>query len=262
MLNNTGCQTPITGEAPDGATGKPERAVSPFSFDFCPRLKRMIESGLVETLDGKMVPFGAGSTINNLQIIRHLVLALRPARTLEVGLAHGASALTFLASLRDLNRSGGEFRHVAIDPYQRTIWGGVALHSISMEGFSDHFRCYEEESSSALPRLCDERQEFQIIDIDGSHLFEDVFLDFAFTVRLLPIGGICLFDDCSDPHVQKVIRFIESNYQSIPCRYPLEGFVKKPLLKRLANRIGFYQLAAFEKIAQLPRKWDSPFKSF
>jgi predicted O-methyltransferase YrrM len=237
------------------------RVALPFSLDFCPRLKRMFDSRFVETIDGRTVPFEAGSTINNIQVLRHLVMALQPTRTLEIGLAHGASALTFLTSLREIN-AGGDFQHTAIDPYQRTIWNSAALHSIVVDGFRDHFQFYDEESSSALPRLCDERKEFQLIYIDGSHLFEDVFLDFAFTVRLLPIGGICLFDDCSERHVQKVIRFIKTNYSEILRKYPLEGLVKKPLLKRLANRIGFYQLAAFEKIAQPPRKWNSALASF
>jgi predicted O-methyltransferase YrrM len=234
----------------------------PFSLEFCPRLKRMFESRVVETSDGKTAPFEAGSTVNNIQILRHLVMALRPTRTLEIGLAHGASALTFLTSLREINAGGGDFLHTAIDPFQRTVWKSAALHAIAVDGFRDHFQFHDEESSIALPRLCDEHREFQLIYIDGSHLFEDVFLDFAFTARLLPIGGLCLFDDCSDRHVQKVIRFIKTNYRDVLRRYPLEGLVKKPLLKRLANRIGFYQLAAFEKIAQTPRKWDSAFTSF
>jgi predicted O-methyltransferase YrrM len=238
------------------------RAPVPFSLDFCPRLKRMFDSRVVETIDGRTVPFEAGSTVNNIQILRHLVMALQPTRTLEIGLAHGASALTFLTSLREISAGGGEFLHTAIDPFQRTVWKSAALHSIAVEGFRDHFQFYEEESSIALPRLCEGGKEFQLIYIDGSHLFEDVFLDFAFAVRLLPIGGICLFDDCSDRHVQKVIRFIKTNYSGILRKYPLEGLVKKPLLERLANRIGFYQLAAFEKIAQPPRKWDARFASF
>jgi cephalosporin hydroxylase len=222
----------------------------------------MFESRVVETIDGTIVPFEAGSTVNNIQIIRQLVMAMRPTRTLEIGLAHGASALTFLTSLREINTGGGDFLHAAIDPYQRSVWKSAALHAVEVDGFRDHFQFYDEESSVALARLCDEQREFQVIYIDGSHLFEDVFLDFAFSARLLPIGGICLFDDCSDRHVQKVIRFIKTNYRGILRRYPLEGLVEKPMLKRLANRIGFYQLAAFEKIARTPRKWDSAFTSF
>ena len=205
-------------------------ADSPFSLEFCPRLKRMFESRVVETSDGKTAPFEAGSTVNNIQILRHLVMALRPTRTLEIGLAHGASALTFLTSLREINAGGGDFLHTAIDPFQRTVWKSAALHAIAVDGFRDHFQFHDEESSIALPRLCDEHREFQLIYIDGSHLFEDVFLDFAFTARLLPIGGLCLFDDCSDRHVQKVIRFIKTNYRDVLRRYPLEGLVKKPLL--------------------------------
>jgi hypothetical protein len=162
--------------------------------------------------------------------------------------------------MREVN--GNQFSHTAIDPFQSTVWKGAALHAVHEDGFRDTFRHYEEESSTALPRFYAEGRKFEIIYVDGSHLFEDVFIDFYFTARLLPIGGICLFDDCCDPHVSKVIRFIESSYASFLRSLPLEGIVQKSFVKRIANRLGRYQVAAFEKIAEPPRQWDAGFVRF
>lgn len=235
-------------------------AMEPFSFDFSPRLRAMLDSGRAPTRDGGELPIDGASTRNNLQVIRKLVLASRPQNTLEVGLAYGASALAFLASLRDVNEA--EFRHVAIDPFQSKDWRGTALHAIAEEGFSEHFEHYEEESCTALARLYREKARFDIIYVDGSHLFEDVFLDFYFAARLLNIGGVILFDDCTDKHVKKVVRFIDANYAMILQRYSLEDFIRKSLLKRMANRLGYSQLVAYSKLAEPPRSWNTPMVGF
>jgi predicted O-methyltransferase YrrM len=231
-----------------------------FTLEFCPRLKSMLDSGVAQLADGRNVAISATSTLSNLQVIRHFILTRRPTATLEIGLAFGASALTFLSSMSEV--SAGEFTHSAVDPFQSTVWKGAALHAIREAGFADRFRHYQEESSTALPRFYAERRKFEMIYVDGSHLFEDVFVDFYFTARLLPLGGICLFDDCTDPHVSKVIKFIDSSYAAFLRRVPLSGIVQKPFFKRVANRLGRYQLAAFEKVAEPPRKWDAGFVRF
>lgn len=234
--------------------------MEPFSFDFCPRLEEMLASGQVTAANGRQIPIQGASSRNNLQTIRKLMLALRPRRTLEVGLAHGASALTFVVSLREVNEES--FSHVAIDPFQTANWKGAALRAVADEGLADHFHHYEEESCTVLPRLYHEQARFDMIYIDGSHLFEDAFLDFYFAVRLANLGGIVLFDDCMDKHVRKVIRFIDANYGTILRKYPLGDFVRKPIMKRAANRCGFGQLRAYSKIAEPPRAWNAPFAAF
>jgi methyltransferase family protein len=62
-----------------------------------------------------------------------------------------------------------------------------------------------------LPRLVEENEQFDLVYIDGSHLFEDVFIDTYYTGRLLSQGGVVAFDDCGDPHVRKVLAFLRSN---------------------------------------------------
>src|SRR5437879_1642457 len=135
--------------------------MEPFTLDFCPRLKKMLDSGHATLPNGSVIPTTGTSTLNNIQIIRHFVLTRRPNNTLEIGLAYGASALTFLGSLREIN--DGQFRHSAIDPFQSTIWQRVALYCISEERFTDNFQHYEEESCTALPRLYSEGKQFDII---------------------------------------------------------------------------------------------------
>src|ERR1043166_7728871 len=122
----------------------------------------------------------------------------------------GGSALVFTASHRDLKHSP-RHQHVAIDPFQTSFWddaGAVAVERAGLEGFLDLRRSF---SSLELPQLLLRDAMFDLVYIDGSHLFEDVFVDFYYVARLLAPGGIVAFDDCSDPNVAKVLAFIRKN---------------------------------------------------
>ena len=59
-----------------------------------------------------------------------------------------------------------------------------------------------------LLRLVEKGEQFGLVYVDGSHIFEDVFVDAYFGSRLLAEQGIIAFDDCRDLHVLKVIKFI------------------------------------------------------
>jgi predicted O-methyltransferase YrrM len=220
----------------------------------------MIESGSVKLADGETLPLLAASTLNNLRAIRQTILRDKPTSTLEIGLAHGASALTFLSTLRENGTSG--FHHTAIDPYQSGMWKGAAIQNIAAEGLSEHFLHIERDSALALPELCSQSRRYDLIYVDGSHLFEDVFVDFFFSCRLLSHGGVILFDDCTDKHVKKVIRFINANFSRVLQREKISDFSGKSLKSRIGNALGIRQLVAYRKIAEPPRRWDAPFSGF
>jgi predicted O-methyltransferase YrrM len=231
-------------------------------LEFCPRLKAMIDSGRSLDESGQEIEITGLSTLGNIRAIRELILQERCTRTLEVGLAYGASALTFLATLKEA--SPDDFHHSAIDPFQRKAWRGSSLKVIADEGFSDRFTFYEGYSSLVLPDLIRKGASFDLIYVDGSHLFEDVFLDFYFSAKLLKDGGLLLFDDCRDRHVLKVIKFIKSNYTEFLAEmdYRAVDDPHKPLIKKWGNALGIRQLCGFRKVAEPPRKWDSPLANF
>ncbi len=231
-------------------------------LSFCPRLQEMIESGKCLDQEGQVKRITAVSTLGNLRVIRELLLREQFTTTLEIGLAFGGSALTFLATLAQTSSSG--FHHSAIDPYQTKRWGGCALRAISEEGFAEHFTFYEDYSAFVLPELTKAGHAYDLIYIDGSHRFEDVFVDFYFCSRLLKKEGILLFDDCCDSNVKKVIRFISKNCSEflIEIDYTSVENPKKSLKKRLGNRLGMRQLRGYVKKAKPHRKWDSPLKNF
>jgi cephalosporin hydroxylase len=169
-------------------------------------------------------------------------------------MAFGGSSLIFA----DVGRAvcAGTYRHTAIDPYQSTVWDGVGMQCVESAGLQKFIELFEEPSCLVLPRLLSEGRQFGLIYVDGSHLFEDVFVDAYFCARLLTVGGYLLFDDSSNQHVAKVLAFIDSN------QLALERLPERKLLHRIARFLGRRQLTVYQRRGPVERNWDSPFHSF
>lgn len=235
------------------------------SFDFCPALAELLQTRRSVGRTGKVFEgLGALSTLNNLRMLRQLMLASESSCTLEIGLCYGGSALMFACSHRDLGHAP-KGQHVALDPYQQTVWDDSGLLTIEKAGLSEYldFRC----SSSALelPRMLERGEKFDLIYVDGSHLFEDVFVDAYFAIRLLSMGGIIAFDDSTYPHVAKVLKFLRASLADKLSEVDLTVYRKgrKERLKhRLAHRLRRAQLTAFQRVGDVERSWDAQFRSF
>lgn len=226
---------------------------------FCPTLYNMLTSKSIDLPGITELPIHSTSTINNIRTIRQLLINERPIATLEIGLAFGASALTFLATHKEIH-SSQIFSHTAIDPFQASDWKSAGLHAIQSAGLMTNFTHIEQDSALALPTLCSEDNTYGLIYVDGSHIFENVFVDFFYCARLLSLNGLILFDDCTDKHVRKVLKFIEKNYIGILKR---EYITHSPTLKqRIGHSVGIQQLIAYRKIGHPPRKWNAPFVDF
>ena len=176
-------------------------------FAFCPELDELIRSRRVVGRTGKVFEsLGALSTPNNLHVLRALMLEQKPARTLEVGLSFGGSALTIAASHRELGHQADR-QHVAIDPFQHSVWDDSGLQNVEHAGLIGFIDFRPQLSAIALADLLGQGKNFDLIYIDGSHRFDDVFVDAYFAFRLLRKDGIVLFDDCSTDDVATVPEF-------------------------------------------------------
>lgn len=140
-------------------------------------------------------------------LLYSLVRYLEPHATLEVGLANGISALHIAKALQD--NGGGQ--HFVMDPLQFQEWHGVGLHSLERAGLKEWVTLDPRCSHLALASLEEAGQRVQFAFIDGSHLFEDVLVDFRGVDRLLDVGGLVAFDDSDWPSISKVIRFAVTN---------------------------------------------------
>lgn len=140
------------------------------------------------------------------EALRDLAMAEGAARTIEVGLALGISALFLCHAV--LDRGG---RHLAIDPFQEESWNGAGLRTLRDAGVADAVDVVEEESQLALPRLISEGREFDFGFIDGDHRFEGVFLDLYYMTRLVVPGGAVVVDDMWMPSVRMAVAYVERN---------------------------------------------------
>jgi Methyltransferase domain len=227
-------------------------------------LRDIIQRGHSIGRSGKVIKLESFSTLNNLVVIRRLLMDMKPTRTLEVGFALGGSCLLFTHSHRDLGRRP-DGQHIAIDPYQRSSWIDEAgLLEVEKAGLSGYLDFREDCSRVILPPLAGQGHRIDLAYVDGSHLFEDVFIDFYYISLLLEKDGTMLFDDCANGHVQKVCKSIRTNMTATFKEIDLSMF-RPPSDRfryRLARAIKKVQLAAFRRCGEPLRPWNSPFARF
>jgi Methyltransferase domain len=113
-----------------------------------------------------------------------------------------------------------------------------------------------------LPRLLEANERYDFIYIDGSHLFENVFVDAFYCARLLNDGGFIAFDDSTDAHVAKVMAFIRGNLTET-----LKEVLPEDVRSTIARLVGRRQLTIFERLSGRSsctelRKWNSPLGRF
>jgi len=233
------------------------------SFAFCPTLDNILAQGHAVGQSGQIVALGALSTKRNLAVLREFHLTTGATRTLEVGLFCGGSCLVFTQTHHDLGHPPSG-QHVAIDRWQNGRIDGAGLAAVRQAGLTPYLDFREELSSDALPRLIREERRFEIIYVDGSHMFGDAFVDVYYCGRLLETGGVMFLDDCATPDLQKTVRYMQRNLGHCLREIDLLPFQRgrNALLYKAARATGRLQLRAFEKIA--PQEWpeDYRFRNF
>jgi predicted O-methyltransferase YrrM len=141
--------------------------------------------------------------------IRSWVVGEHAARTVEIGLGYGISALFACEGLLAVGGPGA--RHVVIDPYQDTRFASCGLQFLDEAGVADLVEHHAEESQAALPRLLAEGRRFDLAVVDGNHRFDAVFVDLYYLGRLLRPGGIVFLDDYQLPGVARAAGFFITN---------------------------------------------------
>jgi hypothetical protein len=203
------------------------------------------------------------STTNNLITLRRLHLTSSAGSTMEIGFRMGGSCLAFTQTHKDLG--GAPIRqHVAIDPYQRSPFNDESgLAAVELAGLLPYLDFREDFSSRVLPQLLQEGRSFQIIYVDGSHRFEDVFIDMYYSVELLELNGVVLFDDSQNPHVKKMLRFVRRNLSHCVQEVDLRPFHPNKSLKYQIARVLYRtQLAAFRKVGELEQPYGYALSHF
>jgi predicted O-methyltransferase YrrM len=142
------------------------------------------------------------------EALRAWVIREHAVCTIEIGLAYGISALFICEGLlNELNNA----RHVVVDPYPSTGFKNCGLQLLEEAGAADLIEYHAAESQILLPRFLSEGRRFELAFIDGSHVFDRVFLDLIYLGRLVHPGGIIFVDDYQLPAIVRAVSFCLTN---------------------------------------------------
>ena len=83
----------------------------------------------------------------------------RPKTVIEIGIAFGASTLSILGALKEINDGS---KLIAIDPGQFADFDGIGLLNIERAGFASFHSLILEPSYAALPKLMWEGKEISL----------------------------------------------------------------------------------------------------
>jgi len=183
------------------------------------RLRKFIErlygEGIVRGEDGTQHSISPASiTPDRGAFIRDICISEGATRTLEIGMAWGMSTLFILEALLQNGASPGA--HLVVDPYESIEYHGAGRRNIKDAGLEEFVEIKEEASELLLPKLIQNGRRFDFAFIDGSHLFDNVFVDLVFVHRLLKPGGMVVFDDSFADSVHLTCQFAEMNYGYSP----------------------------------------------
>jgi predicted O-methyltransferase YrrM len=173
--------------------------------------ERLVQTGkLVAQLDGSEHSiFPVAVSPAEGQALCDWVCRERASRTIEIGLAYGLSALSICEGL--LMSGQQEARHVTVDPFQTTGFKDCALQILEQAGVDTMIEHHSEGSEILLPKFLSEGRQFDFAFVDGSHMFDFVFMDLIFLGRILQPGSIVFLDDYQLPAIAKAAAFCVNN---------------------------------------------------
>lgn len=166
-----------------------------------------------------------------------LILQNKYSDILEIGMANGLSSLYIAQALKNNSKNG---HLTSIDPFQSTQWKSSGIFNINSAKLSKYHTLIEKKSYIAMPELLNKGKKYNLIFIDGMHLFDYTLLDIFYAILLCKNGGIIVIDDILHEAPAKVVKFIDTNYKFMRRILPLP-------IKTMATYI---------KIDDDSRKWD------
>jgi len=153
--------------------------------------------------------------------------------TLETGFAYGCSAAHIISAK---HKNGF---HTVIDPNQESKYNNIGFRNLVKLRLATKIIFRNTYSYLALPDMVAGGQIIDFAFLDGSHLFEDILLDFYYSAMMLTNGGYIMFDDAWMKSVVKVAQYIVANRKDFT------------LIPRTHHNV-----IVFQKIGSDEREWN------
>jgi hypothetical protein len=199
-------------------------------------LLEVFETRRVFSPDGKTQTLDSNISQAEALELYEAVRNQRPEHSVEIGLAHGVSALAILAAIS----ANGTGHHYVIDPFQAN-YGYCGEAMIQRAGYGGLHSLLERFPEEVLPTLPGIKFAF----IDSSHLFDLTLLEFVLIDKKLEVGGMVAFHDTWMPSIQAVLRFILGNRPYEICR----DFLREEPELSLRQR---WKQIAFRSMSKMP----------
>jgi predicted O-methyltransferase YrrM len=207
-------------------------------------LQKMYFEQAVYDKNNKKIKYNSGVGPIEGWHLYNLVKSNQFNKILEVGMAYGTSALFMCQALKENNAPG---YLISIDPNQSTQWEGIGRLNIERAGLLKYHRIMETTSDKAMAYLLssnidgDAPESFDMVFVDGMHLFDYTLLDIYFAAKLVRLYGVIVIDDIRHKGVAKAIKYINLNYK---------------FLKLIEINVASQTMATYVKIADDTRLWN------
>ncbi len=235
-------------------------------------LEKIFDTKNFTNSKNELIKIHSETSKKQCEFIQNIIKINNFSKSIEIGFAFGISTL---AILEEVVKNKG--RHLVIDKYQNTIWGGNGVDLINQAGYSTKLDFIEEFCYVVLPSLLEKGEKFDFAYIDSTKQFDWLLVDFFYLDKLLEINGVIVFDDLNFPGIRKLLRYISQFpnykiYSQFPENYKTSKLKKiATLLKYLPNSEKFVKeeilktdfelginahCVAIIKIADDKRNWD------
>jgi predicted O-methyltransferase YrrM len=211
------------GEPPDNARPGPVAQI-------CAVRRRLAQAGPSRTRDAKDDFQRVTLPELDCDALRDALVAERATTVVEIGLAYGSSALAIGEAL--MLAGGDSPLHLVIDAFQESEYFNVGWDAIRAAGLDRICRLLPERSQLALPRLVTDGFTADAAFVDGSHIFDNVFVDLYFLREIVRPGGLIVLDDVWWPSVATAAHYYETNAGWEPLSALLDGGTLDPATKR------------------------------
>jgi predicted O-methyltransferase YrrM len=167
-----------------------------------PLTRALLADRHVFDASGARVPLDSNISAEESALLHSAVRELRPAASVEIGLAKGVSTLAILEALRE----NGCGHHHVIDPFQAN-YGDAGLETVRRHGLEPWWTFHRDLPEKVIPDL----PQLQFAFIDSSHLFDLTVCEFVLVDRRLEVGGVIGFHDLWMPAQQAFLRYVLAN---------------------------------------------------